>query len=286
MVVTRGSSVTAPQGNSAFEPSPDLNRLPWTALPVDSLALAKRQILHIIRTPQAAVAAVTSPILFLTLFRYVFGGAIPIPGMTYVDYIVPAMLVQNVVFGGFTSATGLATDAADGIIDRFRSLPSPRAALLSGRALADVLQQFVAHALCLVAGIAIGFRFHASVGDILLSFAMLLVIGLGTFSLFAFLGLAARNAETVNALTAPGFLMVFVSSAFIPVSTLPGWLQGFARYQPVTIFTDTLRTLMQKSQVSQVLEHSTAWYATASVAWCVVLTVIGGALALRAYRKV
>ncbi|WP_084514257.1 ABC transporter permease [Nocardia acidivorans] len=264
---------------------PGGNSLPVSAFFVDSLALAKRQLIRTVRTPQTAIAAVTSPILFLALFRYVFGGAIPIQNMTYVDYIVPAMLVQNIVFGGFQSATGLSQDAADGIVDRFRSLPSPRAALLAGRALADTLTQFVAHALVIVTGVIIGFRFHTGALNLVLFLVLLLAIGVGLFSVFAAMGLSTRNAETVNALTLPGFLLLFVSSAFIPVATLPGWLQGFAKYQPITVFTDTLRYLLQSDISTSVLEHSRTWYLLGSLGWAAVLTGIGGTVALNAYRR-
>ncbi len=261
------------------------DRLPLSAGLTDSLALAERQLLRTMRTPQAAIAGVVSPILFLTLFRYVFGGAIPIPGMTYADYIVPAMLLQNIVFGGFGSASGLAQDAIDGILDRFRSLPTPRPAVLTGRALADTVQQFLTHALVIGTGLVIGFRFHAGTFDLLLAVIMLLVIGASCFTVFAAMGLGTRNPETVQSLTPPFFLLLFVSSAFIPVVTLPGWLRGFATYQPITIFTDTLRDLTQGPAAHAVLTHDTDWYLTASLIWCAVLTALAGASALRSYRR-
>lgn len=261
------------------------NRLPASAFVTDPLAVARRQLLRLARTPQAAIAALTSPVLFLTLFRYVFGGAIPVPGISYVDYVVPAMLVQNLIFLGFTSAAGLAQDATSGILDRLRSLPTPRSSLLAGRAAADLLVQAVATALTVATGLVIGFRFHAGPGRIVAGFAMVLVIGLALFTVFAAIGLAARNPETVQSLTPPFFLLLFVSSGFIPVATLPGWLQAFARNQPVSIFTDTVRALLDGPAAARVLDHTAAQYSLLCLAWCLGLTAACGTLALRAYRR-
>jgi ABC-2 type transport system permease protein len=261
------------------------NRLPASAFVTDPLAVARRQLLRLARTPQQAIAALTSPVLFLTLFRYVFGGAIPVPGMSYVDYIVPAMLVQNLIFLGFTSAAGLAQDTGSGILDRLRSLPTPRSSLLAGRALADLLIQLAAIAITVATGLVIGFRFHGSPGQVAAGFGMLVVIGLALFTVFAAIGLATRNPETVQSLTPPFFLFLFVSSGFIPVATLPGWLQAFARNQPVSIFTDTVRALLDGPASAHVLNHSAGQYTVICLAWCAGLAALGGAAALRSYRR-
>ncbi|WP_433618468.1 ABC transporter permease [Dactylosporangium sp. CA-139114] len=262
------------------------DRLPPSALFTDPLAVARRQLLHIARTPQTAVAAVTSPMLFLTLFRYVFGGAIPVPGISYIDYVVPAMMVQNLIFGGFTSAAGLAQDATGGVLDRFRSLPTPRSSVLAGRALADLLVNAVATLLTLATGWLLGFRFHAGALGVLGGLAVLLAVDVALFAVFAAIGLTSRNPETVQALTPPFFLFLFVSSAFIPLAALPGWLQPFARNQPVTVFTDTLRLLVHgRAATAHVVGHDAGHCVLVSLLWCAVLTVAGGAAALRAYRR-
>jgi ABC-2 type transport system permease protein len=261
------------------------DRLPATAFVTDPVALARRQLLRLARTPQAAIAAVTSPVLFLTLFRYVFGGAIPVPGLPYVDYIVPAMLVQDLIFLGFTSAAGLAQDAGHGILDRLRSLPTPRSSLLAGRALADLLVGAAAVALTVATGLVIGFRFGAGPGSVVAGFAMMIVIALTLFTVFAAIGLGTRNPETVQSLTPPFFLFLFVSSGFIPVATLPGWLQGFARNQPVSVFTDTVRALLDGPAAARVLDHSAGRYVLLCLAWCAGIAAVSGALALRSYRR-
>lgn len=280
-------SIVTASANAAGGESGDshANRIPASALLTDPLATARRQLLHLARTPQTAISALTSPILFLTLFRYVFGGAIPVPGISYVDYIVPAMLVQNLIFMGFTSAAGLAQDATAGILDRYRSLPTPRVTLLAGRALADLLMAATATVITLATGLVIGFRFHAGLGSTLAAFGMVLLIGLSLFTVFAAMGLWTRNPETVQSMTPPFFLLLFVSSGFIPVATLPGWLQGFARNQPVTIFTNTVRGLLDGSAADRVIGTGTGHDVVVCLIWCVGMALVGGGLALRAYRR-
>jgi ABC-2 type transport system permease protein len=261
------------------------NRLPASALVTDPLTVARRQLLRLARTPQAVIAALTSPVLFLTLFRYVFGGAIPVPGLSYVDYLVPAMIVQDLIFLGFTSAAGLAQDTGSGFTDRLRSLPTPRSSLLAGRAVADLLVQIAAVAITIATGLVIGFRFHAGPGSVVAGFAMVIVIGLTLFTVFAAIGLTAGNPETVQSLTPPFFLFLFVSSGFIPVATLPGWLQGFARNQPVSVFTDTVRSLLDGPAAARVLDHSSGQYTAICLAWCAGITAVCGVLAIRAYLR-
>ena len=261
------------------------NRIPVSALLTDPVATARRQLLHLARTPQTAIGTLTSPILFLVLFRYVFGGAIPVPGISYVDYIVPAMLVQNLVFMGFTSATGLAQDATAGILDRYRSLPTPRVTLLAGRAAADLLMQATAGAITVATGLVIGFRFRGGLGGTVAGLGMVLLIGLSLFTVFAAMGLWTRNPETVQSMTPPFFLLLFVSSGFIPIATLPGWLRGFARDQPVTVFTNTVRGLLDGPAAERVIGSATGHEVVVCLIWCAGMALVGGGLALRAYRR-
>ncbi|MBN9611672.1 MAG: hypothetical protein BGO26_05210 [Actinobacteria bacterium 69-20] len=263
-----------------------LDRLPAAAWFTDPLVIARRNILRTRRTPQAAVAAITSPVLFLLLMRLVFGGAIHIPQMTYVDYLVPAMLVQNVIFGGLSAATGLALDVNSGLIDRFRSLPTPAVAPLLGRSLSDLALQMLAAALTLIAGVAIGFRFHADTVSYLIAIGLLILISLSMFWVFAALGLATKNPETVQSTTPIFFLVLFVSNAFIPVDTLPRWVQGFARYQPISIFNDALRALTQGPHAAQAaLGHSTTYFDVAAACWCVGLAIVFASITLHSYRR-
>lgn len=264
------------------------DRLPAGALLSDTVVIARRNLTRTRRTPQTAVAAVTSPILFLILMRLVFAGAIHVPAITYVDYLVPAMLIQNVIFGGLQSATGLALDVNAGLIDRFRSLPTPAAAPLAGRSVSDLALQLLAAALAIAAGIAVGFRFHAGALSCLLGAGLLILISLSMFWLFAALGIVTHNPETIQSTTPVFFLFLFVSNAFIPVATLPRWLQGFAGNQPVSVFNSTLRALTQGpgAALALALGHDTTYLVIATVAWCAGIAVVSAAATLRSYKRI
>jgi ABC-2 type transport system permease protein len=269
---------------SAITGRPD--RLPAAALLTDTIVIARRNLIRTRRTPQTAVAAVTSPVLFLILMRLVFAGAIHVPAMTYVDYLVPAMLIQNVVFGGLTSATGLALDVNAGLIDRFRSLPTPAAAPLAGRSLSDLALQLLSAALAIAAGTAVGFRFHAGAWPCLLGAGLLILISLSLFWLFAALGISLRNPETIQSTTPVFFLFLFVSNAFIPVATLPRWLQGLAGNQPVSVFDNALRALTQGPGAALALGHDTTYLVLATITWCAGIAVLSAAATLRFYQRI
>jgi ABC transporter DrrB family efflux protein len=195
------------------------------------------------------------------------------------------MIVQDLVFLGFTSAAGLAQDTGSGLVDRLRSLPTPRSSLLAGRAIADLLVLLGAVGLTVATGLVIGFRFGAGPGSVALGFVMVVVIGLTLFTVFAAIGLSVRNPETVQSLTPPFFLFLFVSSGFIPVATLPGWLQDFARNQPVSIFTDAVRALLDGPAAARVLDRSAGYYSVLCLAWCAGIAAVSTVAALRAYRS-
>lgn len=251
----------------------------------DTLVIARRHLIRLQRTPQLAVSAVVVPLMFLLMFRYIFAGAIPVPGMTYVDYLVPALLAQNAIFDGFSTAAAFATDAASGVVDRFRALPMARPAVLTGRALADLLRQAVALAVLTAVAAGTGFRFHDGWPQALAGLAMALLFGQVLFWVYAALGLAAANAETAAAMTTPFMLLVFVSNAFVPVSTLPGWLQPVARDQPASQFMDAVRALMEGAPAERLLGHSAGYFVVTSLIWGAAITAAGAAAALRAYRR-
>ena len=171
--------------------------------------------------------------MFVLLFVYVFGGAISTPGYDYVDFLMPGIIVQTMAFGGFVTALGLAEDLKKGLIDRFRSLPMSRSAVLAGRTLADVATNTISLVVMLVVGVVAGFSFDSSVPEILGGVALLLLFGYAFSWVFAFLGLSASSAEAAQAL---GFIAVFpltfASSAFVPVDSMPDWLRAVRRGQP------------------------------------------------------
>jgi ABC transporter DrrB family efflux protein len=251
----------------------------------DTLVIARRHLIRLSRTPQLAISALVVPVMFLLMFRYIFGGAIPVPGMRYVDYLMPALFAQNAIFDGFGTAAAFATDAADGVVDRFRALPIARPAVLTGRALADLLRQAVVLAVLTAVALAVGFRFHGGWGQSLAGLALALLLGQVLFWVFAAIGFGTANPESAAAMTTPFMLLVFVSSAFIPVSTLPGWLQPVARNQPVSQFTDAVRCLTQGAPAEHLLGHTAGYYVATSLLWGAAITLLGAAAALRAYRR-
>jgi ABC transporter DrrB family efflux protein len=251
----------------------------------DTIVIARRHLIRLARTPQLAVGAVVVPVMFLLMFRYIFGGAIPVPGMPYVDYLVPALLAQNAIFDGFTTAAAFAADAQAGVVDRFRALPMARSAVLTGRALADLLRQALVLVVLTGVAVAVGFRFHGGVGGSLAGLVMALLLGQVLFWVFAGIGFGTANPETAAAITTPFMLLVFVSSAMIPVATLPGWLQPVARNQPVSQFVDAVRSLTVGPAATHVLGHPAGYFVLTSLAWGAAIALAGAAVALRAYRR-
>jgi ABC transporter DrrB family efflux protein len=268
--------VSAP-ATDAFEPVPPA-RLPLSAVVSDALVLTRRNLLHVVRTPDLLVFATLQPIVFLLLFRYVFGGAIDVPGGRYVDYLIPGIIVQTVVFGAPATSVGLAEDMSKGIIDRFRSLPMARSAVLAGRILADLVRNAVVVVLMLGVGVLVGFRIRNGLLSALAAVAIALLLGYALSWLFALVGLLVTDPESAQlAGLLPIFPLVFASSVFTPVDTMPGWLQAFADVQPVTRAADAVRALTQGGAVAADL----AWTAV----WIVAVLVVFAPLAVRRYSR-
>lgn len=259
--------------------------LPVLAPLSDMLTLALRHLRRLGRTPQLLLLGILSPVLFLLLFYYTFGGAIPIPGVSYINYMAPAFLLQNLIFGGFTTAVALAEDARSGLIERFRSLPMARSAVLTGRALGDLLNQALILAPTIGVALLLGFRFQTGVLPALAAIGLDLLFGFALFWVFAAIGLLTRNPQTAQASTPPFFVLIFLSSGYIPVNSLPTWLQGFARNQPLSQVTNALRCLTQGSSAEALLGHSTSYFVLMSLLWCAGLLLVFGGLALWAYRR-
>ena len=253
-------------------------RLPLSAALGDALVIAKRDLLHLARTPELVVFATIQPILFVLLFRYVFGGAIQVPGGRYVDYLIPGIIVQAVVFGAPSTAVGLAEDMSRGIIDRFRSLPMARSAVLAGRTISDLLRNIFVVALMGGVGVLVGFRFRNGVVPALTAMVVAVALGYALSWVFAWVGLAVADPEAAQLVgLLPIFPLVFASSIFAPVQSMPGWLQGFAELQPITRAADSIRALTQGGAVSADL----AWTAV----WIVVILGMFVPLAVRSYRR-
>ncbi|HWC27592.1 MAG TPA: ABC transporter permease, partial [Solirubrobacteraceae bacterium] len=217
-----------------------------SALVTDTLVVAERNLVRITRAPDLLLAFTVQPIMFVLLFVYVFGGAILVPGFfeDYTTFLLPGIIVQNVAFGGFVTAIGLNEDLSKGLIDRFRSLPMARAAVLAGRTLADIATNTLSAVVLLTTGLIIGFSFNASAVEIVGGLALLLLFGYAFSWVFALLGLLVSSPESANSL---GFIAVFpltfISSAFVPVESMPAALEWFAEINPFTIVVDAMRAL-------------------------------------------
>jgi ABC transporter DrrB family efflux protein len=243
----------------------------------DTLVLAKRSLLRIPRQPDLLLGFTVQPVMFVLLFVYVFGGAIDTGPLDYVDFLIPGIIVQSMVFGGFVTALGLAEDLKKGLIDRFRSLPMWGPAVLSGRILADVGTNVIQLVVMFVVGIAAGFRFSTSLPEIVAGIALLLLFGYAFSWVFAFIGLTASSPEASNAY---GFTILFpvtfVSSAFVPPETMPSWLEPVAEHNPFTTMVDAARALFVDTPAGNDI-----WLA---VVWAVAITVVFGALSIWRYR--
>jgi ABC transporter DrrB family efflux protein len=247
-------------------------------LATDTLIIAERNLIRLPRAPELLIGFTVQPIMFVLLFRYVFGGAISTPGYTYVDFLIPGIIVQNTAFGGFATALGLNEDVRKGLIDRFRSLPMSRAAVLGGRTLADVVTNALSMTILLITGVIIGFSFHASFADVVAGIALLLLFGYAFSWFLAFLGLLVSSPESVNSV---GFIAVFpltfISSAFVPVASMPEGLRQFAEVNPFTIVVDSIRHLWLGAP-----EPNSVWEA---VAWSLVIIAVFAPLAVGRYRR-
>jgi ABC-2 type transport system permease protein len=277
--------MTAVTANAPTSDPSVSNRLPRGAALNDALVIAGRNIKHLLRTPQLLVFSVAQTVMFLLLFRYVFGGSIHVPGLTFVEYLIPGYLAQIAIFDGFGVSIFFAEDSKSGLIDRFRALPMARSAVVGGRAIADLLRQAALLAIVTVVGIAIGFSFHGSFGGILLAYVIALAWGFAMFWVFAAIGLFVRDTETAQAASTPFFILVFVSSSVILVDTLPGWLQPIARNQPLSQVCNAMRGLMDGSAGAALVEHSTTHYVITSFIWCAAITAVFAPLAIYAYRR-
>lgn len=229
--------------------------------------------------------ATVQSVLFLVIFRYVFGGAVHAGGVPYVDFLVPGFIATAVLFAGTGSAIGVAEDVEQGFDDRLRSLPIPRAAVLAGRVLADTALLTWTLAVTTAFGFLVGFELHGSVLEGLAALGLCIVLGFTFTWLFVAIGLAAPNAQAAQGMTLLVFPLAFLSSAYVPVESMPGWLQVFAEHQPVTVMVDAVRALALGDQASLVLEHSAGYYVTTGLAWCVGLTIVFGALATAMYGR-
>lgn len=244
----------------------------------DIFTMTKRNLLRYIRLPQLVIFSTIQPIMFLLLFTYVFGGAIKTSSASYINYLIPGIIVQTVVFGAMQTGVGLADDLSKGMIDRFRSLPMARSAVLAGRTISETIRNIVTIALMVGVGYLAGFRFHQGIGEALLALSLTLLFGFAFSWISATIGILVKSVETAQV---AGFIwvfpLVFASSIFVPIQSMPSWLQAFAKASPITVTVDTVRNAVAGAPLTPEL-----WY---SLLWIAGILLVFGQLAVYLYRK-
>ena len=252
-------------------------RFRWAV--TDTLTITRRNLLIWMRVPAYLVFTVIQPVLFVLMFRYVFGGAIPVSVRGgYVNFLMPGIIAQTAAFATFGTAIALAIELKKGVIDRLRSMPMARSAVLAGRLVADTGRMTVTILIVLAVGFAVGFRFANGLVPAILMVVLAIVFGMAICCIAAYTGLAIGDEESVQAFGLIWlFPITFLSSAFVPIATMPGWLQAFANNQPVTYVVDTMRALALGGPVAASLWKSLAWLAG--------IFIVFLPLAVRAYRR-
>jgi ABC transporter DrrB family efflux protein len=260
-------------------PAPERRRLTLAETIADSRVMAARQLRKNLRRPTYIVFSFVQPVMFVVLFRYVFGGAINTGGVDYVDFLMPGIMVQTAIFGALITGIGLSEDLKAGVVDRFRSLPMARSAVVVGRTAADVAMNAMTLIVMVLVGVAVGFRPSEPVYDLALAFVLVLGFSYVFSWISAFVGLSVRDPETAQS---AGFVWVFpltfASSAFVPTSSMPGAIQAFADVNPVTLAVNAARALT--------IGHGDALSpALGTVAWLAGLLLVFVPLAVRAFRR-
>jgi ABC-2 type transport system permease protein/oleandomycin transport system permease protein len=254
-------------------------RLTFSETLADSRVMAGRQLRKTLRKPMLLIFAFVQPVMFVLMFRYVFGGAIDTGGVDYVDFLMPGIIVQTAIFGALMTGIGLTEDLSRGVVDRFRSLPISRAAVLFGRTAADIAMNVMTLSVMLLVGVAVGFRPSEPAPELLLAFLLVLAFSYVFSWISAFVGLSVKDPETAQS---AGFIWVFpltfVSSAFVPTDSMPAALQWFADINPVTLAANAARALT-------IGEGEALGPALGTLAWLAGLLIVFVPLAVRAFRR-
>jgi ABC-2 type transport system permease protein len=244
----------------------------------DTLDVTGRNLRTLLRTPQALIFATIQPMIFVLLFRYAFGGAIRVPGTSYVDYLMPGVFAQSVAFGAIGTAVGLAGDLRSGLLVRFRTLPMSRIAVLAGRTLADLVRNLLVVSVMIGVGFAVGFRSANGAGGLFAALALVIAFAYAASWAFVALGLRVSDPEAAQAAAVPVvFLLVFTSAAFVPSASMPGWLQAFGTHQPVNALVSAERALITGGPAAHDVLVCLSWTAG--------LLLVFAAIAVRGYVR-
>ena len=250
-----------------------------------AVTTSRRTVLQFFRTPQVLFMGSIQGALFLFMFRYVFGGAIN-PGGTldYVNFLVPGFLVTVILWSGMSAAAGVAEESSTGVHDRLRSLPIPRAGVMVGRSMADSALVAWGIFVTAVIGVLVGWRPEGSFGQIVLGFALMLIAGYAFTWIFIFIGLVAGNAQAAQGLSMLVIPFSFISSANVPVASMPGWMQPFAANQPISVIINSVRGYML-GDLAPGIGHSLGYWTVLSLLWCAGIILVFGTLAVRRFSK-
>lgn len=249
------------------------------------LTVAMRGVRRYMRTPQMLVFNLIGLATFGFLFRYIFGGAIHLGSLPYVDFLVPGFVLTSVLITGTGVSAGVAEHIEQGSFDRLRSLPAPRIALAAGQVAGDTVVVAFGVAVTVAMGFAAGFRLHGSVAQALAACALSILCGFAFLWMFVTIGLVAGNAQSAQGMAMAVYPFIFISSAYVSVDTMPGWLQPIARYQPVTIMSNAVRSLALGNPAAAGLGHTTTYWVVLSLAWAAGLVVMFAPLAIIRYRR-
>jgi ABC-2 type transport system permease protein len=273
----------APDGRPVVQPPVANNGAGFLSA---SFQVAVRTVKKFARTPQLVVAGTAQGALFLLIFRYVFGGAIGHTGsLSYVDFVIPGFVVTSVLFTGMGAATGIAEDLQGGFFDRLRSLPIRLLSIVAGRIGGDSVLLTWSLVVTTAVGVMVGFRVHNGAAAAAAAFGLCLVYGFAFLWLFIGLGLLAGNPQAAQGLSFLVFPLTFVSSAYVPVATMPGWMQGFAAHQPLTSMCNTVRILTEGHAAEQLLGHSLSTYLIPSLLWSAALVLAFAPLTVHRLRR-
>lgn len=276
-----------------------MTELTWAA--ADGVAIARRNLIKITRVPEILVFVVMSPIMFVLLFVYVFGGAIDVPGVSYREWLIAGIFAQTVVFGSTFTGAGLAEDMEKGIIDRFRSLPMSRSAVIVGRTASDIAYNVLSMAIMSLTGLLVGWRIHTSLAQAVAGFLLLLAFAYAFSWIMAWVAMLIPSVEVINNASFMVIMpLTFISNAFVPLETFPGPLQAFAEWNPVSAVTQAARDLFGNAPSAEavaalrasgadVFSLSDAWSLQHPVAytllWIAGILVVFVPLSVRAYRR-
>lgn len=247
--------------------------------------IAKRSLLKFLRTPQLVWTATIQGVMFLVVFRYIFGGAIEAGTLGYVGFVVPGILTTMLIWQGMGAAISISEDRAQGLFDRLRSLPIPRTAVLSGRAVADTATQAWGLFVMTIVSFLAGFRLHGGIGAGLLAFALIIVFSFVFEWVFIATGLYAGSAQAAQGLALILVPFTFVSSAYVPVSSMPSGLRPVAARQPITYMIDAVRSLTGGASAETLLGHPASYFVVRSLVWSAVILLAFGSIGVARYRR-